>query len=485
MFVQHETRIMRIAWRPFYCLGFILMLIFSGCGDRQPPIGELVGQAEALMAAGQIENAILILERCSERDPERVDVLESLAFAYAAQGDATLASMTFLRIAEIVPQQPEFLLYAAESLLQAGDSKGAVSQYEAYLEIRPGDRAIRVTMADLHISLGRANEALEALLVAEQIESRPQQRIRIGELYLRRNNLAQAQSWFSQALEGGAVVRDEALLGLLETAVRARRFADAEQLLARLDAEYPGRLDQSPMDGVRDQLQEWRKRQNAAAEAVAALDSRPGFVEEREAQVDEEESVAVDPWPIPESDPPEPASPPVEVAQQLEPPVEVADERMANESLSRDLVSQARSLRADGSITEAIHHYKRALVLNDSQPEVWAELSEAYLETGNDRWAQATASEAVRREVDNPKWILQFLRAAQRTMESDRLVAEMETAYRRFPENPEVILVLARAFAGGGNERNARLLYYKFLRLVPDDHPNRISVQEELRRIGG
>jgi hypothetical protein len=94
---------MRIAWKPYIGLGFILFLIFSGCGERQPPVDELVVQAEELLDAGQIENAILILEKCQDRAPERVDVLEALAFAYAAKGDPMLASMTFLRIRSLVP----------------------------------------------------------------------------------------------------------------------------------------------------------------------------------------------------------------------------------------------------------------------------------------------------------------------------------------------------------------------------------------------
>jgi Flp pilus assembly protein TadD len=123
---------MRIAWKPIISLGFILFLILTGCGERQPPVDELVVQAEELLDGGQIENAILILEKCQERAPERVDVLEALAFAYAAQGDLMLASMTFLQISELVPQRPEYRLYAAETLLNAGDAKGAVAQYAAF-----------------------------------------------------------------------------------------------------------------------------------------------------------------------------------------------------------------------------------------------------------------------------------------------------------------------------------------------------------------
>lgn len=487
---------MRLLWKSFCLPGFILLLVFAGCGERQPPVDELVLQAETFLNAGQIESAIRILERCEERAPQRVDVLESLAFAYAADGDPMLASMTFLRIAELVPDQPEYLLYAAESLLEAEDPKGAVDRYESYLEKRPEDRAVWVTLADLHISRGNINDALEALLAAEQIESRARQRVRIGELYLRKNNLAQAQAWFSRSLEGDPEMRDEALLGLLETAIRARRFSDAEGLLSRLDAEYPGRLEQSEIDHVRDQLAEWRRRRDAAEEAVAALDARglgnaaevpvepaagqpapPGEGEAPDqAPAIEQEPVVQTQEPLPLADPPERAAAPAD-----EPPP--AALQPAREP-AQDHLSRARAYREEGNVLDAIRHYKQALVENDEQPLVWAELSELYLQSGNDRWAQATASEAMRRDPDNPKLVLQFLRAAQRTMEPDRVIREMESAYRQFPNQPEIILVLARAYADQGNVRNARILYRKFLERVPEDHPARATALRESREPG-
>jgi len=490
-----------MAWKPLYLSGFILFLIFPGCGEKELPLEEQVLQAETLLDAGQIESAVRILEHCRERAPERVDILESLAFAYSASGDPILASLTFTEIAEIVPRRSEYLLYAAESLLEAGDRKGAVSQYERYLERRPEDRAVWVALADLHIEQGRLNKALEALLEAEKTESQPRQHLSIGDLYLRKDNLAQAQSWFGRALEGGAEVRDEALLGLLETAVRARRFADAEALVERLEAEYPGRLEQSPLESVRDQLLAWRERQEAAREALAALDDRnlrlpPGesaaeALSVDEAVPDDEREVAET---LPGAGGPDRQTVDAVVAEPLDEArdgvaMESAREAENRESPARTAaespLEEGRAAREAGNLQEAIRQLKRALVLDDTQSGVWAELSELYLEVGNDRWAQATASEAMRRDPDNPKRVLQFLRAAQRTMDSQRLIREMEAAYRKFPRQPELVRVLARAYADEGNFRNARLLFREFLNLVPEGHPSRAAVESELSRLGG
>ena len=497
---------MQLAWKQLWSLGFILFLLFSGCGERERPVEELVMQAETLMDAGQIESAILILERCLERAPERVDVMETLAFAYSADGDPALASITFARIAEIVPDRPEYFLYAAESLMEAGDAKGAVDQYDKYLTIQPLDRAVWVALADLHVSGGRMNEGLEALLAAEQLESRAAQRIQIGELYLRKNNLAQAQAWFGRSLGNSSGLRDEALLGLLETAVRAKQFSDAESILKQLDAEFPGRLDQTDFSSIRDQLLVWRERQDAAREAAAALEQNrlQAAAEAATADTDDpepletaEELAADTPEesPEPEDGTPEEVADPAMESVAVDsgetdpgsPPdtVEMVMNTLSPEAKASDLLGLARAKRALGETLEAIRYYKQSLVQNDAQPLAWAELSEVYLESGNDRWAQATASEAMRRDPENPKLVLQYLRAAQRTMRADRLLQEMENAYRKFPDQPEIMLVLARAYAEEGVTRNARMLFNKFLEVAPSTHPLRSQVESELAGLGG
>ncbi|NBD39375.1 MAG: tetratricopeptide repeat protein [Verrucomicrobia bacterium] len=513
----------RIPWKPLRVLGFIFLAFFAGCGEKEPTIDELVERAESHLDAGRLENAIILLSEARERGEERVDVLEPLAFAYAAKGDPTLAALTFSRIAELVPEQPEYLLYAATSLLDAEDRKGAVARYREYLERRPDDRAIWVTLAEVQREAGRHGEALEAYLAAEKIQSRPEQQLAIGQLYLRAKNLAQAQAWFARAAEGGAEVRARALLGLLETAIRGGRFADAEKLVEQLDAEYPGRLEQSPLDSVRDQLADWRERQEAArraAEAVAAGEAgESAEAGERSAAEGEEPTRGEEPLTETEpstaetaaaSSPPaqepvaetavreeaseteaEAEAPPAEAeappAETEAPPAETEAVAVAQPSPSGEAarrLTAARQAREAGNVQEAIGHYRRALVLDDSRGAVWAELSELYLATGQDRWAQATASEAVRRDPDNPRWVLQFLRAAQNSMAEDAFLRELEDAHRRFPDTPQITLVLARAWREAGNARNARLLFREFLEEAPADHPEREAAEDELQQLG-
>jgi tetratricopeptide (TPR) repeat protein len=474
----------RLAWKQILTLGFIFFILFSGCAKREATIEERITQAEELLNVGQIDGAILLLEKALEQDPRRVDVMEPLAFAYAANQDPMLAAMTFMRIAELVPDQPEYLIYAAESLIEAGDATGAIEPYRDYLVARPSDRAVWTILAELHKEAGRSGESLEAYLASEQLESKAATQIEIGSLYLQSQNLAQAQSWFARALEGDSDSRDEALLGLLETAIRSKRFMEANALVMQLDAEYPGRLEQSPMDSVRDQLAEWTRRREAAKAALAALEAKR---EEEKREAQQVEEVSTD---IPETEEPpsgevvalmDPEVPAVE--QPAEEPRE-AQAQQAEQSSALSQLALARQNRETGQVEEAIRLFKQVLIENDNQPGVWAELSELYLQTGRDRWAQATASEAVRRDPENPQLVLQFLRAAEKTMDVNRLVREMENIYRKFPGEPDVLLAIGRIFADQGNARNALILYEKFLGVAPIDHPERPGVQAEVDFLG-
>ncbi len=475
---------MRIVWNSIIVSGFIFFLLFSGCGKKEVPVDELVLQAEALLDEGQIDAAVLILENCQEREPSRVDILEPLASAYSAQNDPYMAAITYKMIADLVPEQSEYLLFSANSLIEAQDMQGAVARYQEFLAVRPDDRAVWIGLAEMLAGVGRMGEALEAYLAAEELESRPQQQVAIGELFLRSQNLAQAQVWFARAVEGGADIRDDALLGLLETAIRSRHFSEAEALLRQIDAEYPGLVNQTPLDSVRDQLAEWKKRRAAAQAALAALEEHEMEISQPEVTqpvVEEPEVVTTEP--APEQPPVE--EPVVEEEPEIVSTVPVIEEAPARVDSEDELLVKARNYNREGNLPEAIRHYKQALVKNDNQPEVWAELSNVYLESGSDRWAQATANEALRRDPDNPKLVMQFLRAAQRTMDGRKIIIEMEDAYRRFPEHPGIVLVLARAFADQGNTRNAILLFERYLILVPLSDRERPSVEMELERLRG
>jgi len=466
-----------------------LLSLLVACGPAEPTLDQTLAAANQALDEGRVDEAIARMEAWEERHPGTLEILDPLAFAYASKGDDVMAAFWFTRIAEVDPSQPEYLKFAAESLRKSGNLRGAADLYRQYLEREAADHAGWATLAAIEEELGNRNAAIEAWIQADRAQPDPIAQVAIGRLFLSAGNLAQAQSRFAAAANGTGPARRDALLGLLETAIRAKRFADAEKLVAEIDREFPGAIDSSRIAAARPQLIEWRRQTDAATAAAEQLVAAPAPAPEPEA--------AAEPTPAPD----EPAV--ARFPEDKEGMVDAEEERLR--TLETPAVAApappppavtpapppaptplelARTARAAGDYPAAIQAYKRHLVGDDRDPEVWLELSDTYLLNGQSSWATATASEAMRRAPGDPRFVLHYFRAAQQTLPRQRLLEEMERAYRVFPDNPEVVLALARAYDElEGNERNAGMLYLRFLDIAPPSHPEYAAVQQALRQL--
>jgi tetratricopeptide (TPR) repeat protein len=502
---------MPISMNVYRLVPFIFCLIIFGCAPKEPPLEEVLAQADLMLDSGQADAALTLLEAARERAGERVDILEPMAYAHLAAGDPLMAAMTFARVAELAPELPEYQLFAAHAFVEAGDPRGGAQRYRAYLEQYPEDRAVWVALAELEAEQGRQREALEAYLQAENVQSRTQQQLAIAELYLRLDNQAQAQAWYARALEGDSTLRQDALVGLLETAVRARRFADASELLEQIDRMYPDAVDDAGMADIRPQLRQWQGRREEALAAARELEQANAQARERAAAADasstaetvtEQQAAAADDAALatPQQEPAAGAAdePAADVA--ADQPTETATEQSTDtaarpaQAQVAQQPEQAEDARAAGTDRRAapppvaaedpIARLRAALVEDDTQAELWAELSAAYLQAGEARWAQVTASEAMRREPEQPRFALLFLAAARTSMDDERFMREMENTYRRFREEPDVVLFAARVFDERGNARTARRLYIQFSELPQAAiHPAMPFVRDRLRSL--
>lgn len=524
----------------------LICLLVAGCGEKPETVEAVVARGEALLDNGQIDGAILVLEAQNAQTPGRVDVMEPLAFAYSERGEYTEAALLFSQIAQL-SAQPLYFIYAAQSLLAAQDTVGAIGRYAAYLDAKPDDRGVWVQLAELHMQMGNRSEALDAWLRAERIQPRAQHQLAIGQAYLQAENLAQAQVWYARALESEGDERGAALLGLLETAVRSRRFADAYELMGQLDVEHPGLLDSSELSDLRPQLEDWRSRRQAARRAIAQLEAgappqRPApqnapaqaddaQADDAQADVAAAETAEAEPVAA-ETDATEPdeaepeameaagfataattvqAQAPVEEAQEQDSKLDTAAAAAAEETVSAQETAsaavvpeatvdeqavpeatveeaplvKARRLVAEGDTAGAIRAYRRHLVADDSAAQVWAELSQLYSARGEGALAQATASEAFRRDA-SARYAEVWLEVMATHGEPWRVLPEAERLARQFSEDAGVLLRLARAYvAVPGNERNAAIVYRKFLERAGPEHPERAEAEQWLAARGG
>lgn len=503
-------------WKPcllttlLIALGFIL-----GCGKKEPTQQEVLAGANARASAGDHAAAATTLENYLATHPGAFEVVEALAFTYAEANDPAMSAFYFRRAAEIDPSQPEYLLYAARALEQSGDSAGAADSYRKYLTARPGDAGVYRQLAEINLVQGNRSAAIDAYLQANRHEPGGDTQNAIARLYLQGGNQAQAQTWFASAAQGDPVAREAALLGLLEISLRAERYADAEELVLTIDREFPGAIEASPLGQARQQLAAWREAQDDAAAALAAItdvSSSPvspslttpaGQDEDNETPSSETVSTAPAPGPSPAASEPiteqgptgQPPPPDkdqlvAEVEAEFDQPMELfpdsgqttgsggAASASSRTGEYQGLVQQARNLAAVGDHENAIRNFQRALARENSDPEVWRELSESQFQAGQYSRAPASASEAVRRAPDDPGFLLQYLRVAQRTLPQERIVRELEAARSRFPRSGAVALALARAYESQGSRGYAGRMYREFLRLAPPDHPDRAEIEQ-------
>ena len=98
-----------------------------------------------------------------------------------------------------------------------------------------------------------------------------------------------------------------------------------------------------------------------------------------------------------------------------------------------ELIADAETATLDRDFKSAIRKYWTAISIANNRAEVWNLLSRAYLVDGQLNNAETTALEAIRREPRQVTYTLDYLRVAQRSLAPEDFLAELETAYARFP----------------------------------------------------
>lgn len=147
------------------------------------------------------------------------------------------------------------------------------------------------------------------------------------------------------------------------------------------------------------------------------------------------------------------------------------------------LMAEAETATLDRDFKAAIRKYWTAISIANNRAEVWNLLSRAYLVDGQLNNAETTALEAVRLEPRQVAYTLDYLRVAQRSQAPEDFLAELETAYARFPTSPEITLSIARGHERISRDRpTARKLYLRFIDIAPN-HPLIPEARNALERL--
>lgn len=161
------------------------------------------------------------------------------------------------------------------------------------------------------------------------------------------------------------------------------------------------------------------------------------------------------------------ANPGAQALEEAQPAIRPAEQPKTLE----ELLAEAETAERDRDYKSAIRKYWAAISIANNRAEVWNLLSRAYLIDGQLQNADTAALEAVRLAPREVAYTLDFLRVAQRSRPPKEFLAQLETAYDRFPSSPEITLSLARAHERiSEDDFVARNLYLRFIDIAPN-HP--------------
>ena len=424
-----------------------------------PELWTRLGQAR--QAANQVQPALDAFLKGV--DPDK---------AKPAPESAAAIGQLFVKVGNL-PQAESWLKMAADS-----DDPNALTALFDLLEInlRQNNWAdAEATIAQLDTQFPGAVEASQWQQARQELvrwrESQEEMKATLAKAQANKKAIETEARAATVEIETSQVVKSDEDSGGSETVItedKAQIIADMEAAEAMADAPAIEIAEEA------DDLIEDNK--SIASDPSITLDTTDP---ETTAEVDysqvatvEETAVEQAPTPIVEAFPTSEAEPTTVTLPPSSPPQTV-----------EELMADAETATLDRDFKSAIRKYWTAISIANNRAEVWNLLSRAYLVDGQLNNAETTALEAVRLEPRRVAYTLDYLRVAQRSLAPEDFLAELETAYARFPVSPEITLSIARGHELISQDRSAaRNLYLRFIDIAPN-HPLIPQAQNAVARL--
>ena len=424
-----------------------------------PELWTRLGQAR--QAANQVQPALDAFLKGV--DPDK---------AKPAPESAAAIGQLFVKVGNL-PQAESWLKMAADS-----DDPNALTALFDLLEInlRQNNWAdAEATIAQLDTQFPGAVEASQWQQARQELvrwrESQEEMKATLAKAQANKKAIETEARAATVEIETSQVVKSDEDSGGSETVItedKAQIIADMEAAEAMADAPAIEIAEEA------DDLIEDNK--SIASDPSITLDTTDpkttAEVDYSQVATVEETAVEQAPTPIVEAFPTSEAEPTTVTPPPSSPPQTV-----------EELMADAETATLDRDFKSAIRKYWTAISIANNRAEVWNLLSRAYLVDGQLNNAETTALEAVRLEPRRVAYTLDYLRVAQRSLAPEDFLAELETAYARFPVSPEITLSIARGHELISQDRSAaRNLYLRFIDIAPN-HPLIPQAQNAVARL--
>ena len=425
-----------------------------------PELWTRLGQAR--QAANQVQPALDAFLKGV--DPDK---------AKPAPESAAAIGQLFVKVGNL-PQAESWLKMAADS-----DDPNALTALFDLLEInlRQNNWAdAEATIAQLDTQFPGAVEASQWQQARQELvrwrESQEEMKATLAKAQANKKAIETEARAATVEIETSQVVKSDEDSGGSETVItedKAQIIADMEAAEAMADAPAIEITEEADVTPIKDN-------KVIASDPSITLDTTDpkttAEVDYSQVATVEETAVEQAPTPIVEAFPTSEAEPTTVTLPPSSPPQTV-----------EELMADAETATLDRDFKSAIRKYWAAISIANNRAEVWNLLSRAYLVDGQLNNAETTALEAVRLEPRRVAYTLDYLRVAQRSLAPEDFLAELETAYARFPFSPEITLSIARGHELISQDRSAaRNLYLRFIDIAPN-HPLIPQAQNAVARL--
>ncbi len=498
-------------------LGFLALLLFlggfAGCSSPEKRLAQSLAEAREAVDSGDVNQGLQILLKLNDDFPDNPEILEEVGFAYAEEPDPFSAAIFLQQAVDLDATRTYLLKAVAENYQSVGNDSAAKMAYLRYLGDFAEDGEAWYAIAELHREDNEVKPAVDAYLKAFAFLGMPptgDQAIFMGDLFYQLRNIPRAESYYQMALEADELSALPALFGLLQINVEQGNWQVVERIIGRLDEDFPGALDASPLATARMDYLAWKDAKEAfeaeqAANRIAAEALEQSLAEGIAAAEVDPEPEPVEPVELTSDTTTDPAAvdSPAEGNDSVEDPAasgkmalldgeipplmeepEVIEDPVIELTPDERLVEEARAARLAGDYTEAVRLLWQALGINPSNAAAWFELSQAYLENNEPAASETASLEAMRLSPNNPQYALHHVDVIRESRSPTIVMRELRRAIDRFPDNPEITYEMAKAFEELVDDpRNAIYLYREFLEIAPA-HPLVPEVEASLRRLG-
>ena len=495
----------------FILAAFAVCSLLSACGEKTPEqiaaerkaeIERSVRRSQVLLFENKAKDAISLLEKTNSECGNSPELCEALAYAYIQDGKSLEAAMLFEKASDLKSGNPEILINSAKSYQQSNDLESAARAYEKYLKIRPGDPVAQRSIAAIYDTLGKPRESLNALLAALKASGRnpsTSEAAKIGNLFVKVGNSAQARSWLEAAwaatIPENVQIRKEILAGLITVYLADKETALLEDAVKKIDAIDPAYIQQN-YPNLRQQLDAFRKSLQEAQEALKAAEMKKKQEEEKakaeaeakakaeaEAKTKAEKekaalenanktgnnpsgefAAAIDEKPVPGA--------PLKEADSNAPAKKAASKFEIYTAQAHDALN-----KNDGKAAQKAAHL--AISENRTSSEAWRTLAKAYEASGKFNDSYLASKEALSLNPDDINATLYYLRNASRVQSNEKFLNSLYQAHEKFPSNPEILIGLARTYRAMGDMRNAKFFYKTFTDDTPKEHPLYREISDE------